>query len=59
MRFRLFLFNTSMPSMFPNSLITTRTLLSLIICQAMIERIPITTVNRQLEPYDVKALWGN
>jgi PIN domain nuclease of toxin-antitoxin system len=31
----------------------------LIIGQAVIERIPITTVNRQLEPYDVKVLLGN
>ena len=31
----------------------------LIISQAMIERIPIMTVDRQFEPYDVKLLWGN
>jgi PIN domain nuclease of toxin-antitoxin system len=31
----------------------------LIICQAMIERIPIMTVDRQFEPYDVKVVWGD
>jgi PIN domain nuclease of toxin-antitoxin system len=31
----------------------------LIICQAMIERIPIMTVDRQFEPYDVKVLRGD
>lgn len=31
----------------------------LIICQAMIERIPILTVDPQFEPYDVKILWAN
>jgi hypothetical protein len=27
--------------------------------QAMIERIPIMTVDRQSEPYDARILWGN
>jgi PIN domain nuclease of toxin-antitoxin system len=31
----------------------------LIIAQAMIEQIPILTVDRQFEPYDVELLWGN
>lgn len=31
----------------------------MIICQAMIERIPILTVDPQFEPYDVKILRAN
>jgi antitoxin (DNA-binding transcriptional repressor) of toxin-antitoxin stability system len=31
----------------------------IVISKAMIERIPIMTVDPQFEPYNVKLLWGN
>jgi len=31
----------------------------LIISQAQIEKIPIMTVDRQFEPYEVEIIWGN